>query len=155
MNDQLPAPVFMGRIGHGKALLPADTNAGQLASALRRALHTVECRELGPEAAQQRFGLFADTVEGRVTVFMDEDELQARHPGHEVHELARAVRERGPAVDVELVSPKPSIVLMDEMAHVVGKSAESASGTGLPGPSRRYELRRPLWPLPTEHVLLF
>ncbi|MER6195981.1 hypothetical protein ABT234_01190 [Streptomyces sp. NPDC001586] len=115
MNDQLPAPVLMGRIGHGKALLPADTNAGWLASTLRRALHTVECRELGAEAAQQRFGLFADTVEGRVTVFMNEDELQARHPGLEVHELARAVRERGPAVE----------------------SAESASGTGLPGPSRR------------------
>lgn len=31
---------------------------------LRRALHTVECRELGPEAAQQQFGPFADTVEG-------------------------------------------------------------------------------------------
>ncbi|MFE2271415.1 hypothetical protein ACFXB4_19480 [Streptomyces lavendulae] len=155
MNDQLPEPVFIGRIGRGKALLPADADADQLASALRRALHTVECREVGPDAAQQRFGVFADTVEGRVTVFMDEAELRARHPGHEVHELAGAIRERGPAVDVVLVSPKPSIVIMDEMAHVVGKSAESAAGTGLPGPSRRYELRRPLWPLPTEHVLLF
>lgn len=110
---------------------------------LRRALHTVECRELGPEAAQQQFGPFADTVEG-VTVFLDEDDVRARHPGHEeLHQLARAVRERGPAVDVALVAPTPSVMLLDEMSHVVGKAAEPVQGAA----GRLYEPRRPLRPV--------
>lgn len=153
MSDQLPDPAtFIGPIGRGKAPLPADADAHQCAAVLRRALHTVECRELGPEAAGQKFGLFADTADtadGRVSVLVDEDQLRARHPGHaELHHLARAVRERGPAVDVVLVPPKPTMVVMDEMAHVVSTVAESAS---CPTPTGRtgwvYELSRPRPPV--------
>ncbi|WP_331752159.1 hypothetical protein [Streptomyces sp. NBC_00829] len=146
MSGPLPdATPFIGPIGRGKALLPAGADADQLAAVLRRALHTVECRELGPAAAKQQFGLFADTMEGRVIVSMDESELLARYPGHEeLQRLTRAVRERGPAVDVVFVAPQRSILLMDEMAHVLGKNAESTSGAQLAGPSWLYELRRPL-----------
>ncbi|MCL3999209.1 hypothetical protein, partial [Streptomyces lavenduligriseus] len=114
MTDQLPAPeAFIGPSRRGKASLPADADAEQCAAVLRRALHTVECRELGPEAAGKQFGPFADTAVGQVTVLMDEDLLRARHPGEvELHRLARAVRERGPAVNVVLVPPKPTMVLM-------------------------------------------
>ncbi|MFI6689505.1 hypothetical protein [Streptomyces sp. NPDC050485] len=144
MSDQLSEPVFIGRIGVGKALLPADAGVDQLAAVLRRALRTVECRELGPAAAQQKFGPFADTTEGRMTVFMDEDQLGTHRPGHEeLQQLARAVRERGPAVDVVLVSPTPPMLLVDEVPHVVGESAGSAPGA----PGWLYELRRPLRPV--------
>ncbi|MFE9121330.1 hypothetical protein [Streptomyces sp. NPDC007172] len=36
----------------------------------------------------------------------------------------RAVRERGPAVDVFLVPPWAPLMFMDEMAHVLNKAAE-------------------------------
>ncbi|WP_208105432.1 hypothetical protein [Streptomyces sp. GC420] len=152
MSDQLPDPAtFIGSIGRGKAPLPADADADadQCAAVLRRALHTVECRELGPEAAGQKFGPFADTADGRVSVLVDEHQLRARHPGHaELHHLARAVRERGPAVDVVLVPPKPTMVFMDEMAHVVSTVAGPASGPALAGRTRWvYELSRPLRPV--------
>lgn len=149
MRGQLPDTTpFVGLAVRGKALLPADADGDQLAAVLRRALHTIECRELGPAAAKQEFGPFADTQEGRVLVSVDEDQLRARRPGHdELHQLVRAVRERVPAVDVALVSPERSLLLMDEMAYVVGKSAESARGAELAGPSWLYELRRPLRPV--------
>ncbi|MEU1155538.1 hypothetical protein ABZ369_21335 [Streptomyces sp. NPDC005918] len=149
MSEQLPDPaVFIGPMGRGKTPLPADADAGQLAAVLRRALRTVECRELGPAAAEQTFGPFADTTEGRMTVFMDEDQLRADHRGHEeLRQLARAVRERGPAVDVVLAPLKPSVLLLDEMTHVVGKRGGSASGTGGAGTGWLYEMRRPLGPV--------
>ncbi|WP_030841347.1 hypothetical protein [Streptomyces sp. NRRL S-475] len=147
MSDQLPDPAaFIGPIGRGKAPLPRDADADQYAAVLRRALHTVECRELGPEAAGQKFGPFADTADGRVTVLVDEDQIRARHPGHdELHHLAHAVRERGPAVDVVMVAPRPTMLFMDEMAHVISKAAEPASVPALAGRTRWvYE---PSWPL--------
>ncbi|OLO25895.1 hypothetical protein PZ61_0236415 [Streptomyces sp. MNU77] len=139
MSDQLPdSATFLGPTGRGKPPLPVDADAGQIAAVLRRALHTVECRELGSEAAQQQFGPFADTADSRVTVLIDEDEFRVRHPGHgELHQLARAVRKRGPAVNVVLVPPKPIMVVMDEMAHVVRLVDESASGAALAGRPRR------------------
>ncbi|MCX4792278.1 hypothetical protein OG369_41490 [Streptomyces sp. NBC_01221] len=145
MSDQLPdSATFLGPTGRGKPPLPVDTDADQLTTVLRRALHTVECRELGSEAAQQQFGPFADTADSRVTVLIDEDQLRARHPGHsELHQLARAVRERGPAVNVVLVPPKPTMAFMDEMAHVDRQVAESASGAALAGrPRRGHDLDR-------------
>ncbi|MFF7449817.1 MULTISPECIES: hypothetical protein [unclassified Streptomyces] len=150
MSDQLPDPTaFIGPIGRGKAPPPGDADSDQYAAVLRRALHTVECRELGPEAAGQKFGPFADTSDGRVTVLVDEHRIRDRHPGHdELHHLAHAVRERGPAVDVVMVSPKPTMLFMDEMAHVVGKVAEPACGPAPAGPTRWvYEPSRPLRPL--------
>ncbi|GGS29020.1 hypothetical protein GCM10010269_79730 [Streptomyces humidus] len=148
MSEQLPDPaMFIGPMGHGKTRLPADADAGQLAAVLRRALHPVECRELGPAAAEQTFGPFADTTEGRMTVFMDEDQLRADHRVHdELQQLTRAVRERGPAVDVVMAPLKPSVLLLDEMTHVVGKSAGSASGTGSAGTGWLYAMRRPRGP---------
>ncbi|MFI6113206.1 hypothetical protein [Kitasatospora sp. NPDC051164] len=148
MSEQLPDPaMFIGPMGRGKTPLPADADAGELASVLRRALHTVECRALGPAAAEQTLGPFADTTQGRMIVFMDEDQLRADRRGREeLQQLARAVRERGPAVDVVLAPLKPSVLLLDEMAHVVGKSAGSASGTGEAGTGWLYAMRRPLGP---------
>jgi hypothetical protein len=149
MSDQLKdLATYTGTAARGKALLPADADADQCAVVLRRALHTVECRELGPEAAVQKFGPFMDTADGRVTVLMDEQQLRARHPDHgELHQLARAVRERGPAVDVVLVPPQPSVPFMDEMVHVAGKVAESGSGPELAGRPRWADVRsRPLRP---------
>ncbi|MDX3207722.1 hypothetical protein ABZZ79_22755 [Streptomyces sp. NPDC006458] len=147
MSNQLPDPTtFIGPIGRGKAPLPGDADADQYTAVLRRALHTVECRELGPEAAGQKFGPFADTADGRVTVLVDEDQIRHRHPGHdELNHLTRAVRERGPAVDVIMVPP--TMLFMDEMAHVASKAAEPASAA-LAGPTRWvYEPSRPLRPV--------
>ncbi|WP_435057800.1 hypothetical protein [Streptomyces sp. bgisy060] len=148
MNDQLSdSTALVSPIGRGKASLPVD--ADQCATVLRRALHTVECRELGPEAARQRFGQLADITDGRVTVLVDEDQLPARHPNHsELHDLARAVRERGPAVGVVLVPPQPTIVFVDEMAHVIAKAVKSVFGPPLTGRTRwTYEQRQPLRPV--------
>lgn len=147
MSEQLPDPaMFICPLGRGKTPLPADADAGRLAAVLRRALHTVECRELGPAAAEQTS--FADTTEGRMTVFMEEDQLRADHRGHEeLHQLARAVRDREPAVDVVLAPLKPSVLLLDETTHVVGKSAGSTSGTGRAGTGWLHEMRRPLRPV--------
>ncbi|MFD8727792.1 hypothetical protein [Streptomyces sp. NPDC059611] len=130
MSDHLPdVTVCSGRAARGKPPLPVEADAEQLVSVLRRAMHTVECRELGSEAAQQRFGLLADTTHSRVTVYVDDEQLRSRFPGRsEAHQLARAVRERGPAADVVLVSLRPAILVMDEMAHVVRRIAESSSG---------------------------
>lgn len=150
MSDQLPDPTaFIGTIGRGKAPLPTTADADQCAAVLRRALHTVECRELGPEAAGQKFGPFADIADGRVTVLVDENQIRDGHPGHdELHHLAHAVRERGPAVDVVMVPPRPTMLFMDEMAHVASKAAEPASGPVLAVPTRWvYEPSRPLRPL--------
>ncbi|MFD6967415.1 hypothetical protein [Streptomyces sp. NPDC059949] len=140
---------FIGHTARGKAALRPGADADQLAAVLRRALHTIECRELGPAAAGQQFGPLADTREGRVIVSADEAHIRARHPGHdELRQLVRAVRERGPAVDVVLVPPLPTLLLMDEMAHVVGESARSACGAE-PGAARwLFEMRRPLRPCP-------
>ncbi|MFK0119231.1 hypothetical protein [Streptomyces sp. NPDC090994] len=144
MSDQMPDPAtFLGPTGTGKPPLPVDADAGQIATVLRRALHTVQCRELGSEAAQQQFGPFADTADSRVTVLIDEDELRIRHPGHsEVHQLARAVRERGPAVNVVLVQPKPTMAVMDEMAHVVRSPSRPPERRRPGGPGRGHELDR-------------
>ncbi|WP_031064322.1 hypothetical protein [Streptomyces sp. NRRL F-5527] len=150
MSDQLADPTaFVGAIGRGKAPLSGDADADQYMAVLRRALHTVECRELGPEAAGQKFGPFADTSDDRVTVLVDEHQIRDRYPGHdELHHLAHAVRERGPAVDVVMVLPKPATLFMDEMAHVVSKVDEPACGPALAGPTRWvYEPSRPLRPL--------
>ncbi|ATM24551.1 hypothetical protein SMD44_p10052 (plasmid) [Streptomyces alboflavus] len=85
---------------------PPCADVGAFLDRLKRALHTIECRELGPEAAEQRFGRFADVSEGHVFLSLDSDRLLARHPEHEeLRELVRAVRERGPAVNVTLTSP--------------------------------------------------
>ncbi|KOU73725.1 hypothetical protein ADK61_22305 [Streptomyces sp. XY66] len=155
MGNQLPGPTaFIGPIGRGKASLPGDADADQYAAVLRRALHTVECRELGPEAACQKFGPFADNADGRVTVLVGEDQIQDRDPGHdELSHLTRAVRERGPAVDVFMVPPTPTMLFMDEMAHVASKAAEHASGPALAGRARWvYEPSlplRPIWWSPT------
>lgn len=150
MSEQLPdLTAFIGPIGRGKAPLPRDADADQYAVVLRRALHTVECREPGPEAAGQKFGPFADTANDRVAVLVDEDQIRDRHRGHdELHHLTRAVRERGPAVDVVMVPPKPTLLFMDEMAHVVSNAAEPASGPALAEPTRWvYEPRWSLRPL--------
>lgn len=149
MTAQLPDMTpFTGHTARGKAVLRPGADADQLAAVLRRALHTIECRELGPVAAGQQFGPFADTQEGRVIVSVDEAHVRTCHPGnHELQQLVRGVRERGPAVDVALVPPPPTILLMDEMAHVVGESARSAPGAE-PGAARwLFEMRRPLRPL--------
>ncbi|MGC0379837.1 hypothetical protein [Streptomyces sp. SAI-129] len=84
-----------------------------------------------------------------MTVLVDEHQIRDRHPGHdELHHLAQAVRERGPAVDVVMVPPKPTMLFMDEMAHVVGKVADPACGPAPTGPTRWvYEPSRPLRPL--------
>ncbi len=150
MSDQLADPTaFAGAIGRGKAPLSDDADADQYTAVLRRALHTVECRELGPEAAGQKFGPFADTSDDRVTVLVDEHQIRDRYPGHdELHHLAHAVRERGPAVDVVMVLPKPATPFMDEMAHIVSNVAEPACGSAPAGPTRWvYEPSRPLRPL--------
>ncbi|MFD3781358.1 hypothetical protein [Streptomyces sp. NPDC058612] len=79
---------------------------------------------------------------------VDEAHIRARLPGYdELQQLLRVVRERGPAVDVALVPPAPSILLMDEMAYVVGESARSARGAELGAASWLFEMRRPLRPL--------
>ncbi|WP_031049031.1 hypothetical protein [Streptomyces sp. NRRL F-5650] len=148
MSDQLPDPTaFVGAIGRGKAPLrvtPTPTSTRPCSGA-----HTVECRELGPEAAGQKFGPFADTSDDRVTVLVDEQQIWDRYPGHdELHRRAHAVRERGPAVDVVMVLPKPATLFMDEMAHVVSKVAEPTCGPAPAGPTRWvYEPSRPLRPV--------
>ncbi|WP_331726417.1 hypothetical protein [Streptomyces sp. NBC_00470] len=99
------APPVVGRVGRGWLQLPADAGAGAFANQLKRALHTIECRELGPEAARQRFGQFADVQEGHVFLSLVPERLLARHPEHaELRDLIRAIGERGPAVNVTLVS---------------------------------------------------
>ena len=150
MSDQLPDPTaFVGAIGRGKAPLSGEADADQYTAVLRRALHTVECRELGPEAAGQKFGPFADTSDDRVTVLVDEHQIRDRYPGHdELHHLAHAVRERGPAVDVVMMLPKLATLFMDEMAHLVSKVAEPTCGPAPAGHTRWvYEPSRPLRPL--------
>lgn len=68
-------------------------------------LHTIECRELGTDAAKQRFGPFADTYPGHVFLRVHPDHLRARYPDHaELHGLLEAVRDRGPAVAVTLAT---------------------------------------------------
>ncbi|MEU0222123.1 hypothetical protein ABZ281_47115 [Streptomyces sp. NPDC006265] len=47
-------------------------------------------------------------------------------------------------MDVVLAPLKPSVLLLDEMTHAVGKSAGSLSGTGRAGTGWLYEMRRPL-----------
>ncbi|MFJ5850838.1 hypothetical protein [Streptomyces sp. NPDC092903] len=140
---------FIGHTTRGKAALRPGADAEQLAAVLRCALHTIECRELGLAAAEQQFGPLADTQGGRVIVSVDEAHIRARHPGHdELQQLVHAVRERGPAVDVALVPPPPALLLMDEMAHVVGEGARSAPGAE-PGAARwLFEMRRPIRPYP-------
>lgn len=93
--------------GRGWKSLPPDAEVGAFIHQLNRALHTIECRELGPVAARQRYGQFADVQGGRVFLAINADQLSAQHPGHEeLHDLLRTVRERGPAVDVTLTSPR-------------------------------------------------
>ncbi|MFE4516807.1 hypothetical protein ACFRMQ_21735 [Kitasatospora sp. NPDC056783] len=98
--------VLLGRPTSGKQPLPADAPVGEFVAQLRRAVHTIECREAGPEAARQRFGLFADRTQGRQVLFADPDRLLAEHPGEEeLRDMVQAVRERGPAVGVVLIPP--------------------------------------------------
>ncbi|MEU7072999.1 hypothetical protein AB0B30_28095 [Streptomyces narbonensis] len=148
-KHQTDQTALIGPLGQGKAPLPGDAGADQMAAMLKRALHTVECRELGPETASQKFGPFADTTVGRVTVLVDEEQIRHHHAGHdELHHLMRAVRERGPAVGVLLVPSKPTVLVMDEMAHITSKTADPASGPALAGPTRWvYEPSRPMRPL--------
>ncbi|MFE9137990.1 hypothetical protein [Streptomyces sp. NPDC007355] len=152
-NHQTDLTAFMGPIGRGKAALPHDADVDRLPAVLKRALHTIECRELGPKAAVQKFGPLADTAGGRVTVLVAQEQIRARHPSNdELHHLARTVRERGPAVDVFMVLPKPIVPFMDEMAYVVSRAAEPASGLALAEPTPwDFELSRsprPLWWFP-------
>lgn len=152
MSDQLPDPAaFIGPIGRGKALLPADADADQCAVVLRRALHTVECRELGPEAAREKFGPFADTAVGMVRVLMDENQIRARHlENADLPRLARTVQERGLAVDVVLAPPGPMMVVLDDMAHIANTVAGLGRGAdpALTGPARCVsELSRPRRPV--------
>ncbi|MFC5148976.1 hypothetical protein [Streptomyces aureoversilis] len=87
--------------------MPPDAEVGEVVDQLRRALHTIECRELGPEASTQRFGQFADLGGDRRVIFLDPDGLLARHPEHgELHALLGAVQRRGPAVDVTLAATR-------------------------------------------------
>lgn len=98
--------ILIGPVTLGKGNLPPDSDVWLFVKQLKRALHTIECRELGSAAAGVRFGPFADTHEGHRVLRIDADRLLARHPAHEeLHELLRAVRERGPAVNVTLSSP--------------------------------------------------
>jgi hypothetical protein len=98
-----PAVPFVATMGRGWAQLPADGDASAFGDRLRRALHTIECRELGPQAARQRFGPFVDLTEGHLYVSVDPDRLLALYPKHgELHDLVQAIRERGPAVNVSL-----------------------------------------------------
>ncbi|MFI1258959.1 hypothetical protein ACH4U6_35010 [Streptomyces netropsis] len=100
------AALHMGPFVRGKRALPPDADVGDVVAQLRRALHTIECRELGPEASTQRFGQFADLAGDRRVIFLASDELLARHPDHaELHALLGAVQQRGPAVDVTLATP--------------------------------------------------
>ncbi|MFF9143154.1 hypothetical protein ACF09G_37130 [Streptomyces albogriseolus] len=98
---------FIAAMGRGKASLPPDADAGVVVGLLKRALHTIECRELGPHAATQRFGQFADTEPGHVFVPVDPERLLAQHPDHaELHGLLQAVRDRGPAVAVTVATAR-------------------------------------------------
>lgn len=98
---------FVGTMGRGKPPLPPDADADDVIARLRHALHTIECRELGADAAQQRFGQFADTHPGHVFVGVDPDRLLAQYPEHtELHGLLVAIRDRGPAVAVTLATVK-------------------------------------------------
>lgn len=95
-----------GSVTRGKQRLPPEATTTEFVAQLKRAKHAIECRELGPDAARARFGPFVDTGQERFVIFTDTERLLARRPvDHELHELVRTVRERGPAVDVFLVSP--------------------------------------------------
>lgn len=105
-RNSTAAPSF-GTFGRGWSQLPPDADASAFVDRLKRALHTIECRELGPEAARQRFGPYADVQEGHVFLHLDPDRLLARNPEHHaLHDLIRAIRERGPAVNVTLTSAR-------------------------------------------------
>lgn len=98
---------FFGAMGRGKTSLPPDADTDDVTARLRRALHTIAGRELGADAAKQRFGQFADTCPGHVFVGVDPDHLLAQYPDHaEFHELLDAVRDRGPAVAVTLTTAR-------------------------------------------------
>ncbi|WP_331726722.1 hypothetical protein [Streptomyces sp. NBC_00280] len=98
---------FFAAMGRGKTSLPPDADADDVTARLRRYLHTIECRELGADAAQQRFGQFADTHPGHVFLGADPDHLLAQYPDHaELHDLLDAVRDRGPAVAVTLTTTR-------------------------------------------------
>ncbi|MGA5442277.1 hypothetical protein ACPCKW_22545 [Streptomyces griseoincarnatus] len=106
-NSSSETAPLVGSMACGKRTLPYDADADEFVAQLQRALHTIECRELGPAASTERFGPFTDTAKGHVVLAIDADQLRARHADHvELHDLLRAVRERGPAVDVTLVSPR-------------------------------------------------
>ncbi|MFJ3880751.1 hypothetical protein ACIPW5_25235 [Streptomyces sp. NPDC090077] len=53
-KHQTDQTALIGTLGQGKAPLPGYAGADQLAAVLmlKGALHTVECRELGPEASR-------------------------------------------------------------------------------------------------------
>ncbi|MGW6569971.1 hypothetical protein [Streptomyces sp. NPDC054975] len=99
-------PSAVGSAGRGWTQVPPNADASVFVDRLTRALHTIECRELGPEAATQRFGPFADTQEGGVFLPIDAERLLTQHPGRDdLRELLQAVRDRGPAVGVTLTPP--------------------------------------------------
>ncbi|MEU0343758.1 hypothetical protein ABZ092_33595 [Streptomyces bobili] len=98
---------FFGAMGRGKPPLLSDADADDVIARLRHALHTIECRELGADAAKERFGQFADTNPGHVFVGVDPDDLVAQYPDHtELHGLLGAVRDRGSAVAVTLTAER-------------------------------------------------
>jgi hypothetical protein len=73
---------------------------------LRRSLHTIACRELGPTAARHAHGELADTTTEPITLLLDTDALSAHLTGDkELQALLRAVQARGPAVGVTLAHP--------------------------------------------------
>lgn len=101
------ATLYMGPSVRGMRALPPDAEVGEVVAQLRRALHPIECHELGPEASTQRFGQFADLDGDWRVIFLDPDGLLARHPEHEdLHALLGAVEQRGPAVDATLAAPR-------------------------------------------------
>lgn len=107
MDHQLSnRPWQFGSVTRGKQGLPPEAATAEFVAQLKRAKHAIECRELGPDAARDRFGPFVDTGEERFVIFADAEKLLARRPvDQELHELVRTVRERGPAVDVFLMPP--------------------------------------------------
>ncbi|MFF4205727.1 hypothetical protein ACFYZ8_34325 [Streptomyces sp. NPDC001668] len=97
--------VFIGEVTVGKAALPPDADAQLVVRQLRRALHEVEVRELGPAAAAERFGPFtgsSDSPHMRYVLPLSAGLLE-RHRDHaELLDLYRTLQLRGPGVNVHV-----------------------------------------------------
>ncbi|MFJ8313986.1 MULTISPECIES: hypothetical protein [unclassified Streptomyces] len=107
MTSSRETQFWIGQAARGKQALPPDAGVRAYVSQLKSALREIEVRKLGPEAAAQKLGpLGLRSTEDRFVLFIDAEELLARHPGNdEVRMLLAAVQQRGPAVDVVLSSP--------------------------------------------------